>query len=273
MRYVPTFAAALAAVSMAGDADAGGPNSCRYYGYQGDWHPNGGGWVHRTAKVDDTVYVGPKAAVCSLGPGATTDRRPEVSGNVVLRGASVITDSAKVSGNVVLRGASAIWDSAEVSGNVVVDDSHIYGFAKVSGNAKILSGAWVEGQAQVSGNAKITGSLMVMDNARVYGSAIVKGSGTEVAGDAEVYGTAVVGNGAGIYGNGKVNCGTWKNIRVTTDRRGECGLNGNRPFQRANDLLDNPLDMGNTQSPDVQGWGDGSLLGNPLDPGNTRSAE
>jgi len=38
-----------------------------------------------------------------------------------------------------------------------------------------------------------------------------------------VGGNAIVRN-ARIYG--KVDCGVWKNITVTTDRRGECGRNG-----------------------------------------------
>ena len=163
-------------------------------------HPNGGGWVHDTAKVAATAYVGPESEVCK---------------------------HAQVSGNTTVSG-SAIYDHVTVSGSAVIRNSFLAGNAGVSGNARVID-AYVWDSARVSGDAKVMGGAWVHDNAEVSGTAIVRRS-------------------AIIAGKGKVDCGRWANITVTTDRTGQCGRNGGGGPDLG--LLSNPADPGNVQTAD-----------------------
>ena len=99
-----------------------------------------------------------------------------------------------------------------------------------------MIGAYVWGSARVSGHARVMDGARVRDNAEVSGTAVVRG-------------------GAVIAGQGKVDCGRWVNITVTTDRTGRCGRNarggndgsgGGGP--NLGDVFSNPLDPGNTES-------------------------
>jgi len=211
MQRVMMSAAALAIGVLAGGVSAA---KCPFAtdGDQGSYHPNGGGWVHHTARVAETAYVGPSVIVCHR---------------------------AEVSGNADIRGNSRIFGTTVVSGNAIIRDADVLHSARVDGNARVIQGKgnhWVivSGNAHVYGNAHVTGNALVTDNARVYGSAKVGRSGGASLSDArfvqihgEVFGSAVVrGNGI-IWGDGKVNCGRW-NINVTTDHTGECGRNGKK---------------------------------------------
>ena len=239
MRHLTLLAAALVASAMAGEAGA----------YCLDPHPSGpdfgavvgsNGAYHPNGGgwVADTATVADSAYV---GPGGSVCENATVSDTARLTGArAYVTDNARVSGHAVIEYVAHIFDNAQISGHAVVAD-HVGG------------------------------------NARVYGSAVIRTDHTNnavrIVGNAEVFGTAIIGDNVWITGNGKVDCGRWENIRVTTDRTGECGLNGNQPRRpRVNDLL-GTLDPGNTQSPDIQQWGDGALLSNPLDPGATGLGE
>ncbi len=135
-------------------------------------------------------------------------------------------------------------------------------------------GGWVEETATVADSVHVGPRARICDSPEVSGNVRIdaRNYGAFVYNNARVYGNAKVID-ALVTGNGKVDCGTWKQISVRTDRTGECGLNGSHPRQpRVNDLL-GTLDLSNTQSPDVRQWGDGSLLSNPLDPGDTGLGE
>jgi len=176
-------------------------------------HPNGGGLLLGDAQVDDSVYVGHKAVIC----GGT------ISGNVVVRGPSVLV-YANVSGNVFIR--NSLVHRATVSGNARIIEGSVWAGATISGNARILDGASVSGSGP-----------------KVYGNAKVVGFDTDVLGYGEVYGSAVVRGGADI--SGKVDCGRWSGITVTTDQTGKCGRNG---WAIPGSALSNPINEGNTES-------------------------
>ncbi len=176
-------------------------------------HPNGGGLILGDGQVENSVYVGRKAVIC----GGT------ISGNVVIKGPSVVVD-ASVSGNAVVR--NSLIHSAEVSGNARIVEGSVWRGAAVSGNARILDGASVGGAGS-----------------RVYGNAKVSGFNTQVIGFGEVYGSALVHGEAVI--SGKVDCGQWTGITVTTDQTGKCGENGQTSLGA---VLSNPIDEGNTES-------------------------
>ncbi len=239
MRKLTMLAAALLPISMASESAAW----CYGIG-AGANHPNGGGWVQASAQVADTVYVGPKSSICE---GAN------VSDNVALYGRSAIAGQATVSDNVVVRGQdSFVGGDAIVSGNAtVLAGANIFDSAAVSGNVIIRDKSFIFGSATVYGNATIMDGAPVFNNAEVYGSAKVKGRRTHVKGDAEIFGNAVVRSGAWITGNGRVDCGIWKNITVSTNRAGQCGRNGKTRGNLIENLIGEPLtpiDIENTQS-------------------------
>lgn len=77
---------------------------------QSDWtqHPNGGGWINKTAKVDDTAFVGGNAIVWGM-----------------------------VFGNARISGDAWVFGNAWVYGNAWVSDN-----AQVSGNAQVFGNTW-----------------------------------------------------------------------------------------------------------------------------------
>lgn len=175
-------------------------------------HPNGGGLLFADAQVEDSVYVGSNSVICG----------GMLSGNVVVKGHSVVV-YASVSGNVVVR--DSLVHRAVVSGNARIVKSSVWDGATISGNARILDGASVDGAGP-----------------KVYGNAKVIGFDTDVLAYGEVYGSAVVRGGADILG--KVDCGKWVGITVTTDQTGKCGKNGAAVLGS----VSNPIDAGNTES-------------------------
>jgi hypothetical protein len=86
-----------------------------------DWekHPNGGGWVQKTAFVSKTAFIGPYGVV---------------SGNARVLDFARIVDEA------------TITDTAMIAGNAVIG-----GKARVGGHAKIIGTACVSGNAHVGG--------------------------------------------------------------------------------------------------------------------------
>jgi len=112
-----------------------------------DWHQhkNGLGWVANTAKVEESVYIGPYAQV--LGNAL-------VLGNARVSGNAQVLDNAQVLGNAQVYGSAWVFGSAQVSGNaLVLGDARVYGNARVFGNAQVSDNAQVFGNARVSGNA------------------------------------------------------------------------------------------------------------------------
>ncbi len=195
-------------------------SACLFDDDPGIYHSDGG-WISDSAQVESTAYVGPDSWVCEY---------------------------SRVSDNAVLR-AGSTYGSAHIYGNARLISARIGGVVQVYGNARVIK-ARVVGRAHVYDRAKVMNSASVSGTAKVYGSAKVTGVNTLVTGNAEVYGTAVVADGARIMG-GKVNCGRWTGIIVTTDRTGQCGKNGqstNTETAAPGSVLSNPISEGNTQS-------------------------
>jgi len=146
--------------------------------------------VQHTAQVAESAYVGPRAEVCG---------RAEVSGNARIVHSIVMSDSQ-------------IRDNAWIVKGAVVSGARIHATSK--------------GRPRISGSAKVIGDSNVYDGVRVSGSArVVDSNLAHTDNEVEVSGTAVV-RGAVFIHKGKVNCGRWANIIVSTDRTGECGHNG-----------------------------------------------
>ncbi|NLY11072.1 MAG: hypothetical protein GX020_05230 [Firmicutes bacterium] len=114
----------------------------------GSFHPNGGGFVANTAKVEPTVYVGPNARVLGTA---------RVSGNARIEDYAVVRDSAKVSGNAIIAGNALVADRVEVSENAVVRNAEVRGDLKIKGSARVLDGMYVAGRGTVTESATLIG--------------------------------------------------------------------------------------------------------------------
>lgn len=123
-------------------------------------HPNGGGFVADTAKVDKNVYVGPDAMV--LGDSVVT-RKAVITGHAVVNNATV-TDYARIGDHACVYGFW--WATPTVSG-----------YAKIGDRAVVTAGASISGNARVMGNAYILENFSVTDNATVKGTAYCYGNG------------------------------------------------------------------------------------------------
>ncbi len=89
-------------------------------------HKNGGGWVAKTATVEETAYIGDDAWVY---------------------------DGAWVSGNALIYDGARISGYARISGNArIYGDARVYGNALISGNARVCGGAWKTSPLYIQGS-------------------------------------------------------------------------------------------------------------------------
>jgi hypothetical protein len=152
-------------------------------------HDNGRGWVADTAKVDETVYIGPRCAVFN---------RAIVKGTTRLEGQASIFGNAVVSGAIIMRknaqvyGAAVVRDSAELS-----DNTRVGGSAHISGTSRIYGDANVCGSAQLfavtlAGRCRIEGSALLV-RSNIHGD-LSANSFVEIKGDCSVINSNVHGN-------------------------------------------------------------------------------
>ncbi|NLY11116.1 MAG: hypothetical protein GX020_05455 [Firmicutes bacterium] len=123
-------------------------NVSHLFGIMGQAHPNGGGFVARTARVEDTVYVGENAVVFGSA---------RVSGNARVEDYAVVMDAARVRDNAIIAGNAVVRDSARIEGNALVRDALVRGQVTISDSARVLDGIYVEGSGYVNGNATLKG--------------------------------------------------------------------------------------------------------------------
>ena len=115
-------------------------------------HSNGGGWVDDRARVDATVFVGPRAMVL----GAST-----ITGNVRIDGCAVVenatvSDHARVLDNAFVRGG-IIRDSAIVRDQCLAENNTLSGGA-------ILGGTAIVQNYKLGGDVRIDGDLVVYND-------------------------------------------------------------------------------------------------------------
>ena len=75
---------------------------------EGRRHPNGGGWVAKSATVAETAFVGPDAMV--LGGAKVLD-------HAIIEDYAIVTDRAVVSGHARISGAAVVKGSAQAKGH------------------------------------------------------------------------------------------------------------------------------------------------------------
>ncbi|MCM1007150.1 MAG: DUF6055 domain-containing protein [Ruminococcus flavefaciens] len=133
----------------------------------GHTHPNGGGFVASSARVDDSVYVGKNAKI--LG-------NATVSGNAVIDGYAIVTGNSAVSGNAVITGHAVVAERAQVRDNAIVGDyAGVMGNSVISENARVLESGLVFNDYNVSGNATVKGVAYCMANGSASGQAMPDG--------------------------------------------------------------------------------------------------
>ena len=133
----------------------------------GTRHPNGGGFVASTAKVDPSVYVGPDAKVLGYAT---------VSGNAVIDGHAVVTGSARVSGNAVVKGHAVVAENAVVKDNAIIADyAGVMGQSVISDNARVIESGLVFNTYKVSGNATVKGVSYCLSSGTATGQAMPDG--------------------------------------------------------------------------------------------------
>lgn len=102
-------------------------------------HPNGGGWVSKTAKVDETAYVNTDAVVYG---------NAKVLDFVSLHGKTVVCDEAVVRDHVEVNGVMKVCGQAVLKGKV-----KIYGRSRL----KSLFDNENESYAVIGGDSVISG--------------------------------------------------------------------------------------------------------------------
>jgi hypothetical protein len=109
-----------------------------------DWaqHPNGGGWVRKSATVAFTAFVGLDAMV--FGSAQVSDYA-RIYGEARVLGRSQVSNNAQVSDHARVSGDARVFDRAGVYGEAWVSER-----AWVFGTARVFDRAWVSGNARVS---------------------------------------------------------------------------------------------------------------------------
>ena len=128
----------------------------------GKAHPNGGGFVASTARVDNSVYVAPNAMV--LGNAV-------LKGNVRVEDNAVVANTVTASDNVVISGHAVV----DGGGWILVDGQWKMGAVNLSGNAVVGDSAVVAGGVTLSGDAKVLQKAYVCDAVSLSDHAVAKG--------------------------------------------------------------------------------------------------
>lgn len=139
-------------------------------------HDFGKGWVANTARVDDSVYVAPKAAVYQFA---------QVRGQCRVENRARVFGSAKINDRVVLRNNALVFGNAEIIGTIFLHDN-----VSISGNALVTGESTARGSINVTeracvinstigGTGRISGDAMAL-RSNISGDVWLSGSVTAV---------------------------------------------------------------------------------------------
>ena len=133
---------------------------------EGGPHPNGGGFVARTATVAPEAYISRDARVLDrarvLGNARVLDRAVVREGATV-RDRAVISGNAVVSGEAVVSGDARVRNHAVVSGRArVLDRARVGDLAELGEGQELSGDAWCRGVSAPIGNAK-AGGFAILD--------------------------------------------------------------------------------------------------------------
>ena len=161
-------------IAVVGATPAGPPLAEAPPKVAGAPHPNGGGFVAKSAKVEATAYVAPGARVLD---GARVTGRARICGQAIVR------QSAQVGDDAVVSGLARVGDRARVEGQ-----AHVGGYAKLAGKAVLSGRAQLLEYATVDGEGIVSGDVMIRGFGEVHLSPTTEVTGTAMfAEDLEVH--------------------------------------------------------------------------------------
>jgi len=224
--------------------------------------PNNSSWV--TGRHVDVYRIRalrsfPGVRKGTLGGYVQSEKNLSHHNNCWVKFPSVVCENAIVEGDVVVSGASVISDHASILGNARVHRAVIGGSSYVSGNAKISGGASLEGHCYVSNDAEVKGPVTMRGPVRVTANATIRGSvrvvsslgdyvditdRAHVSGNAYIHGHSVIAGDSQVFGNAEIdncvlrgeavvcekqrvsNCYCWVDLRDNLEEslRCQCGL-------------------------------------------------
>lgn len=171
-------------------------------------HPNGGGFVAKSAYVAPTAFVAQNAMVLD---GAMVTGRARICGLAVVRQAAQVGDDAVVSGY------ARVGDRAQLGGY-----AHVGGFAKLTGKARLGGHARLQEFATLDGEGLVAGDVMIRGFGEVHLTPTTEVAGTAMfAEDLEVHfsGCKVPRFDRGLF-YGYLNADLLKKPKEVADNRG-----------------------------------------------------
>lgn len=93
-----------------------------------DRHPNGGGWVQKSAWVAPTAFVGPNTIISGearILDFATIVDEASITGSATVAGRALVGGSAYVGGQAKILGIARIIGTAEVGGFFAMKDGEV----------------------------------------------------------------------------------------------------------------------------------------------------
>jgi carbonic anhydrase/acetyltransferase-like protein (isoleucine patch superfamily) len=162
------------AVTLTGAECADGPLVRDFPKVAGAPHPNGGGFVAKSARVDATAFVAKTAMVLDAA---------RVTGRARICGEAVVRQSAQVGDDAVVSGYARVGDRAQLGGH-----AHVGGYAKLSGKARLGGNARLQEYATLDGDGAVSGDVMIRGFGEVHLSPTTEIAGTAMfAEDLEVH--------------------------------------------------------------------------------------
>jgi hypothetical protein len=149
------------AVEITGATPQGSGSAVDFTNRKGAAHPNGGGWVDATAKVDDTVFVARGAAVLDQ---AVVSGRVRIDGNAVVSGQARVEDDAVVTGRALVTGRSVVSGKATISGDAAVFDGTVTEEVKI-GALTIIEG----GKSRFAGRVRVDAVMNTLRDVQLSG--------------------------------------------------------------------------------------------------------
>jgi len=144
--------------------------------FEGAPHPNGGGFVAKTAQADATAYVGPDAQVLGTS---------KVLGNARIEDYAVINnstvkDEAVVSGHALVQNNATVAEHARVRDSAIVDASIVKGHARVLEHGRVATRqGTTKGNVTIKGISSVYGGnqsgTSMLDGSYAKGNEITQG--------------------------------------------------------------------------------------------------
>ncbi len=157
-------------------------------------HPNGGGWVDSSAKVEASAFVAPGAAVIDQ---AVVSGQARINGNALVSGKARVQDEAVLDGRALVTGNSLVSGKATVSGDAAVFDGIVAEEAAI-GALTVIEG----GGSRFTGRVRVATVMNALRDVQLSG-------GVQLLGDIELHATPSKGVFYGLVDEHVANDPRW----------------------------------------------------------------